>query len=221
MTDVQEPSTDDPIVLWGTGTSRVLRAHWALLELDLPYRNHPVRTRTADMDDPAFLALSPQKKIPILQHGALVLSESSAIVTYLAEKFAGSAATGQALIPSSPAQRAIYFQWVSFACMELDATALYVLRRHADLSHIYGDAPSAIHTAKEYFGRMIQSAAQRIEPTGYLLGEQFTGADIMMTSCLVWARRLEMPLPDRFSAYLDLTTTRPAYTAAQQANSPA
>jgi glutathione S-transferase len=214
------PGRDDPLVLWGTGTSRVMRAHWILRELDLPYQNHPIRTRTPDMDRPEFAAISPQKKIPILQHGNLVLSESSAIVTYLAERFGSAADRRDPLIPSDPAQRAHYFQWVSFACMELDATSLYVLRRHADLTHIYGDAPNANQTAREYFDRMVGSAVQRMPANGFLLGDTFSGADIIMTTCLLWGRRYGRPLPDRFDDYLSLTTSRPAYQAALDANKP-
>jgi glutathione S-transferase len=203
-------------ILWGTGTSRVLRVHWALLELDVPYQNNPVRTRTPDMDTDEFLAISPQKKIPVLQDGDLTLAETSAIVTYLAERYSNEQCQ---LIPTDIGQRALYFQWMSFASTELDATALYVLRRHADLHAIYGEAPTANKTAKEYFDRMIQSAVGRVPEDGYLLGEQFTGADILFTTCLNWAKtRYDLPIPARFERYLDLTTQRPAFDAAMRAN---
>ncbi len=203
-------------ILWGTGTSRVMRAHWALLELGLPYQNIKIKTRTADMDRADFHALSPQKKIPVLQDGSLTLAETSAIVTYLAERYSGDHCQ---LIPADIEQRALYFQWMSFASTELDATALYVLRRHADLHEIYGDAPSANQTAREYFDRMIQSAVQRVPADGFLLGEQFSGADILFTTCLVWAKmRYELPIPERFEQYLTLTTERPAFVAAVEAN---
>lgn len=201
--------------LWGTGTSRVLRAHWALLELNLPYQNIPLRTRTPDMDRDDFLKLSPQQKIPILQDGDLTLAETSAIVTYLAERYSTDTCR---LIPTDISQRALYFQWMSFASTELDATALYVLRRHADLHEIYGDAPSANQTAREYFNRMIESAVLRVPSDGYLLGD-FTGADILFTTCLNWAKtRYDLPIPERFERYLTLVTARPAFDAAVKAN---
>jgi len=210
------PDTHQNRTLWGTGTSRVLRAHWALLELDLPYKNIPLRTRTPDMESAEFLAISPQQKIPILQDGDLTLAETSAIVTYLAERYSNAQCQ---LIPTDVKQRALYFQWMSFASTELDATALYVLRRHADLHAIYGEAPGANQTAKEYFDRMIQSAVLRVPTDGYLLGEHFTGADILLTTCLNWAKtRYSLPIPDRFERYLELTTKRPAFGAAVKAN---
>lgn len=210
-----DPNAASELVLWGTITSRVMRAHWALRELGLQYTNHKIQTRTPAMDEPAFRAVSPQKKVPVLVDGDLILSESCAIVTYLAERYSGPQCQ---LIPIDIKDRARYFQWISFASMELDATALYVLRRHADLTEIYGDEPGASQTAREYFGRMIESAVPRIPPEGYLLGEQFTGADIVMTTCLTWAVRYGLCLPDRFNDYRLLTTSRPAYQAAARAN---
>lgn len=211
-----QTNTDQTRILWGSGTSRVLRAHWALLELDLPYQNIPLRTRTPDMDRKEFLAISPQQKIPVLQDGGLTVAETSAIVTYLAERYSTQQCQ---LIPTDIEQRAHYFQWMSFASTELDATALYVLRRHADLHEIYGDAPSANQVAKEYFDRMIQSAVLRVPSEGYLLGDQFSGADILLTTCLNWAKtRYDLPIPERFERYLELTTNRPAFDAAVRAN---
>ena len=69
--------------LWGVGTSRTLRAHWALIELGLDYATQPIRTRTLAMEDPVFLDLHPRGKIPVLVDGDFVVSESPAIVTYL------------------------------------------------------------------------------------------------------------------------------------------
>ena len=211
-----QANTDLHRTLWGTGTSRVLRVHWALLELGLRYENIALRTRTPDMDRADFLAISPQQKIPVLQDGDFTLAETSAIVTYLAERYSTEQCQ---LIPTHVEQRALYFQWMSFASTELDATALYVLRRHADLPAIYGDAPGANQAAKAYFDRMIQSAVQRVPANGYLLGEHFTGADILFTTCLNWAKtRYDLPIPTRFERYLELTTNRPAFDAAMRAN---
>ena len=42
------PETDSDRVLWGAGTSRTIRAHWALHELDLPYRRRPIQARTGE-----------------------------------------------------------------------------------------------------------------------------------------------------------------------------
>lgn len=203
---------------WGVGSSRALRGHWALQELALPYRTESIRTRTPDTERPEFIAVTPRKKIPVLQDGELVLTESPAIVTYLAERY-GNAET--LYMPSDPEERARYYEWMSFISMELDATTLYVLRRHQYLPAIYGDAPNAIQACREYFVRMIEAATQSLEPSAtYLLGNQFTGVDILMMSCLDWALRYEVSVPETFLAYRERVVVRPSYAKALAANAP-
>lgn len=203
-------------VLWGIGTSRTVRAHWALQELQLAYRTQRVRTRTGDTETATFTRINPRQKIPVLCDGDLTISESAAIVTYLGERYPGP---DGALMPADVAQRARYFEWMSFICMELDATSLYVLRRHEYLPQIYGDSPVANDAAKAYFKRMIDAAALLHDDSrAFLLGPRFSGVDILMTTCLSWAVVYDQPLPDVFAAYLDRLLERPAYARAVQAN---
>ena len=204
-------------ILWGIGTSRTLRAHWAMIELGLSYQTKPLRTRTPDMEDPDFLEIQPRQKIPVLQDGDLVVSESLAIVTYLAERYASKK---YRLIPNSINRRAKYFEWISFIATELDATSLYVLRRHVELFEIYGKAPAAIKTAREYFIRMVASAEISLPNEGdYLLGHDFSGADIMMVSCLNLSDRFNIELPVTIKDYRNRVSARPTYIAALEANS--
>ena len=204
------------MVLWGAASSRVLRVHWALIELGLPYESVPIQSRSGETETPDYGALNPRRKIPTFQDGGLVLTESAAIVTYLAETY-GTA--GRSLIPAEQPARAKYFEWLSFVSMELDATALYVLRRHEGLSHIYGEAPAACEAARAYFDKMIRaSAADLADGRRYLTGVQFTGADICMTTVLDWAERYDCPLPDAWLAYRERMRERPSYAAALAAN---
>ena len=81
--------TEREIVVWGVGTPRTLRVHWALHELQLPYETRPVQPRTPMMEEADFLSVSPGKKVPALQHGDLTLTESAAITRYLMDNFSG------------------------------------------------------------------------------------------------------------------------------------
>jgi glutathione S-transferase len=209
-------STNGERVLWGIGSLRALRVHWALIELGLDYCTERVQSRTGETQTDAFTRLNPRQKIPVLQDGDLTLTESAAIVTYLAERYSTPEVR---LIPTEVTARAPYHEWQSFICMELDATSLYVLRRHEYLPEVYGEAPAAVAGAEAYFARMIGAAAETIgDGRGYLLGDDFSGVDILMTTCLDWARRYEQPLPDVFLAYRERVVARPGYAAARAAN---
>ena len=205
-------------VVWGIGTGRTIRAHWALIELDLEYRIEVVRTRTPDMDTPEFVATNPRRKIPVLVDGDVCIAESSAIVTYLAERYSDPESP---LIPADIAKRAKYFEWLSFVCMELDATSLYVLRRHDDLTHIYGEAPQAVHAAQEYLQRMLGAATVIFDPNApYVLGDTFSGADILFATVLDWTERYNQPIPEAFDEYRVRIQNRQAYQRAMAINYP-
>ena len=203
-------------ILWGVGTSRTIRAHWALIELNLSYKTEIIRTRTTDTETAAFKSVNPRQKIPVLQDGTLTMGESAAIVTYLAESYSTEQVR---LIPDNPKARAKYFEWMSFICMELDATSLYVLRRHWSLPEIYGDSPVANKASEEYFNRMITAADKLKNPKRkYLLETGFSGVDILMTTTLKWALDYNQKIPTNFMEYLDQMGNRPGYIAALEAN---
>ena len=203
-------------ILWGVGTSRTIRAHWALIELNLSYKTEIIRTRTTDTETAAFKSVNPRQKIPVLQDGTLTMGESAAIVTYLAE---GYSTEQVSLIPDNPKARAKYFEWMSFICMELDATSLYVLRRHWSLPEIYGDSPIANKASEEYFNRMITAADKLKNPKQkYLLETGFSGVDILMTTTLKWAIDYNQKMPTNFMEYLDHMVNRPGYIMALEAN---
>ena len=203
-------------ILWGVGTSRTIRAHWALIELNLSYKTEIIRTRTTDTETAAFKSVNPRQKIPVLQDGTLTMGESAAIVTYLAESYSTEQVS---LIPDNPKARAKYFEWMSFICMELDATSLYVLRRHWSLPEIYGDSPIANKASEEYFNRMITAADKLKNPKQkYLLETGFSGVDILMTTTLKWAIDYNQKIPNDFMEYLDHMGNRSGYIAAIEAN---
>lgn len=205
-------------VLWGAGSSRTMRAHWMLRELELPYESRPIRSRTGETLTPEYTRLNPSQKIPTLQDGDFVLSESAAIVNYLGATYGES----RSLCPPTAArERARYDQWCFFIMMELDANTLYILRRHEDLKDVYGEAPNALRTARECFLRQARAAAVRLSETGpFVLGERFSGPDILLTTCLVSALGRKIELPDVLQEYLKRTTAREAYRRALAVNRP-
>jgi len=203
-------------VLWGVGTARTMRAHWALRELSISYETKPILSRSGETQTPEFSLINPRQKIPVLQDGDFTITESGAIVSYLAETYGDG---GRRLIPSGERQRARLLEWNFFIAMELDATSLYIVRRHADLRHIYGDAPAAVQSSKAYFLKQLGHVDRKLREGGYfLMGDEFTAADILLTTCLTWAIKLDVPVQDGCRAYLERLTAREAYQAALVAN---
>jgi len=202
-------------IIWGAGTPRTLRAHWCMHELGLDYECRPIGSRDGGNVSPEYTRLNPSQKIPTIEDGALVLSESAAIVNYLTTSYGGAANMQP---PADPAERARYDMWCFFCMMELDADTMYIVRRHGDLHEVYGAAPNAVSAAKEIFAKQAGAAATRLGAGPYAMGARFTGADILLTTCLAGGRRRGVSLPEALSDYLARTTTRPAYVRALAAN---
>lgn len=203
------------ITIWGGATARTIRPHWMLHELGVDYEPKLIGSRTGETQDEAFVALNVKEKIPVLVDGDLVLTESAAIVTYLGDTYGPDSG----LIPKPyTTERAKYNEWSSYVQMELDAHTLYVVRKHRDLANLYGDAPAAVDAAIESFQKQLRFAEQGLDGRDYLVGGRFTGADLLLTSCLTWANAYGVEIADSLQAYTDRMTERDAFKRAAKLN---
>jgi glutathione S-transferase len=84
--------------------------------------------------------------------------------------------------------------------------------------HRFG-APAAVESSKAYFLKQLDHVDQTLQASGhFLMGEEFTIADILLTTCLTWAVALEVPVHDNCRAYLERVMARTAYQTALAAN---
>lgn len=203
------------LTLWGAGTSRTMRAQWMLQELGLDYQFHPIGSRTEETQTSRFLELNPRHKIPVLQHGSFVLTESAAIVHYLSNTFASPLIYAA----GDHRSRAALDEWCYFIISELDASSLYVVRRHVGLKQLYGDAPAAVESAKSYFQHNLEAMVPRLEHHHpYLFGERLSVADVLLMTCLDWAASERISLPEPATRYRMRIALRPAYQEALARN---
>ena len=121
------------IDLYTASTFNGQRVSIMLEETRLPYSVHRINLAHNEQHQPAFLKLNPSGRIPVLvDHesdlsDALVLTQSIAILQYLAEK------TGL-LIPDSLAQRARVYEWMHFHAIDIGSvifSAFYLQKRCA------------------------------------------------------------------------------------------
>jgi glutathione S-transferase len=213
--------TDAPdLVLWGVGTSRTVRAHWALAELGLPYETRAIGPRTGETKTDEYTKLNPRQKVPLLQDSDFCIGESAAIVAYLSRTYSSPE---RSLIPEERQPYAKWLEWCFFIVTELDSTSLYVMRRHGanGLGHIYGVAPEVTAKAGEYFREQLRHVEVALEDgRTFLMGEQFTSADILLTTCLDWAIAYDVGICDNARPYLERIRERPGYRQGKTANQP-
>ncbi len=184
-----------PLILWGAGTSRTIRPHWAMQELGLTYQSRPILPRTGETLTAEYTALNPRQKIPLLQDDDFTIGESAAIVAYLSRTYS---TPDCALVPEERRQYAAWLEWCFFIVAELDSTSLYVMRRHTDLKHIYGDAPEVVAEAAKYFRGQLRH----------------------VETALTWAIDYGVGICDNAYPYLERTTARAGYQRGKTANTP-
>jgi glutathione S-transferase len=193
------------LVLYHAAPSRSSIVHWMLEELGEPYELRPLSLKRGENRTPQYLAVNPMGKVPALQHGDVVITEAAAICTYLADAFPERKLN----VPIGDPRRGIYLKWLFFgpSCLEPAIQDRAFPRKEPP--------PRAAMGYGEYDTAM-DVLAQAVAAGPYLMGEQFTAADVVIGSGLRWGMAFKL-LPERpeFLAYTGRLAQRPALQRAQ------
>jgi glutathione S-transferase len=198
------------IKVYGFPRTRSLRVLWTLEEIGADYGLVKVDLFKGEAQQPAFLRLNPAAKVPVLVDGDFVLSESGAICTYLADKHP---ATGLTPEPRTE-QRAIYDQMCFFALSELEQP-LWTMAKHRFVLPAQLRVAAVFDAANWEFARAVDALATRIGDQAFVLGSQFSVADILVANVLSWARNSDVAIEaELVNRYADRMLERPALARA-------
>lgn len=194
-----------PVKLYWAPHTRALRVLWLLEEAGIAYERELVDIRTGGQDTPEFRAINPMGKVPALTDGAARIAESGAICAYVADKVPQARL---APAPGDPA-RGRYLQYLFFSagCME-----------PAFVQKMMGVNLPKSSAGWGSFDLVMEVVDAALKPGPYLLGEQFTAADVMLGSDLwfgIGLLKVIAPTP-AMSAYVERLTTRPAFLRAKE-----
>lgn len=187
----------------GRGETKDLRAQWALEELGLPYRVHALDHTAGELDGDVYTRISPFRQAPVIDDDGFVVTESAAIVLYLAEK-AGK------LIPGDVQGRTRVVQWCFAAVGTVEPTLTCL-----DVIEIFDSDKSAYKVGAEVrklAGRWLGGVERRLDGREWIACADFTVADIMMAGVLRTIRKTDLmdPFP-KVKAYYDRCRARPAW----------
>ncbi|GAA5216233.1 glutathione S-transferase family protein [Corallincola platygyrae] len=195
------------ITLYGFPRTRSLRVSWTLEELEFPWQYQLVDLRKGEHKQAEFLAINPFAKIPALKDDDLVLTESAAICMYLAEK------AGKLLPESGSPESGKHHQWVTYITNEIEQP-LWTMAKHSFALPEDMRQESVRDVAAWEFEKAVAVAEQWLGDNEYLLGEQFTVADILLTHTLNWALKSQQTLPPKLALYRKRCSARPALSKA-------
>jgi glutathione S-transferase len=176
------------IKLYGGAFSRASIVHWYLEELQIPYEFVKLDMKAGEHRQPEFLAINPMGKVPALVDGDATVWESGAILLYLAQVYDN--------LPTAPAERALYDQWVLFANATLGPGIFVETSREQETPKLLGplDQLFATHT--------------------HLMGDSFTVADVAVGSMLgyiIMMLKMDLSAYPNVMAYLERIRQRPAF----------
>jgi glutathione S-transferase len=192
------------MTLYGLGPTRSLRALWALQELDAEFEFVPVNILAGEARRPDFLRLNPAGKLPVLVDGDLVLTESAAIVMYLAEKYGA-----KGLMPAGLTERAQAYRWSLFAVTELEQP-LWRIAKHTFLYPEDKRLPEDIALARAEFVAMAAVLERHMDGRVFIVGDRISIADCITAYVVDWGD--ENGLIDacpNLKAYLERMYARP------------
>ncbi|MEO1019074.1 MAG: glutathione S-transferase family protein [Pseudomonadota bacterium] len=190
---------------WAPNT-RSQQALWALEEAGCDYECEFVDVMQGHGQHAEYRAINPMGKVPTLEDAGVTITESAAIAAYLADR---SPDKGLAPSTDDPA-RGRYYRWLFFspACIEPALT-----QKAADLKVSPGTAGWGSYE------RVVETLANELGKDDFLMGKQFTMADLLIASGLRFGMFFKMIEPRPvFETYVQRCTGRPAFARAQEIN---
>jgi glutathione S-transferase len=193
------------LTLYHAAPSRSSVTHWMLEEIGEPFDLHLLSLARGEHKSPEYLKINPMGKVPALRHGDVVITEGAAICAYLADEFPDRKLN----IPVGDPRRGVYLKWLFFgpSCFEPAITDRAFPRK---------EPPRASALGHGDYDTVLGVLADAVAKGPYLMGEQFTAADVVIGAGLRWGMQFKL-VPERpeFIAYTSRLAQRPALQRAE------
>lgn len=194
--------------------SRSVRVLWLAEEIKLSYQLESFTLFTEAMQDPAYLKIHPQGKVPAIDDEGFVLWETTAIMEYLVAKYSD----GALLPPRETQPGALAVQWMDFAENQLTVIMAEIVA-HGGVLPEERIIPALVERGNELAPQLVQIVEQALTDKPYILGDNFSVADIMLGFGLNIAAYLEYvnDTTPNCQAYCQRLAARPACIKANAA----
>lgn len=194
--------------IWGrTNSINVQKVMWAVGELGLAHERIDAGGAFGVVNEPAYKAMNPNSRVPVINDDGLVVWESNAIVRYLCAKHSDGG-----LWPSDPAERTRADRWMDWqaASMIADMTTIFwgMIRTPEAERNM-----DVIGAAVERMNGATAVLDQHLADNQWVAGDTMTMGDLAVGAMV--HRWLRLPVDrverDNISAYFDRLKARPAY----------
>jgi glutathione S-transferase len=202
------------LTFYYTPMSSATRIHWALEELGIPYEKVKVDLAASDQKKPAFLALNPNGKVPLVVDDGVPIFESLAILLYLGERYG----VDKGLFPAAMAQRAEALKWIAWAGVTMGETAMRIMRNTSERFPAEERNALAGAKAKTEMGELLAMIDKEMAGKQYLVGDKFTFADLAVAGIAPFLAMIGVDVGPykNLQAWVGRCTARPALAKAMQ-----
>ena len=185
-------------VIGGT-KSRAFRVYWMLEEIGVPYTSIPMKPHSEEL-----IKINPSGKIPLLIDNTTNISDSMAILTYLADKHE------KLTFKAGTKKRALQDSFTFSINDEIDGV-LWMAARHSFILPEEKRISNINESLKWEFARNCKNIAKKMNGP-FLMGEKITIPDILLTTLLRWAKKIEFSHnEEKLNSYLLMMKNRRAF----------
>jgi glutathione S-transferase len=196
------------IVFYYSPMSSATRVHWALEELGVPYEKKKLDLAAGDQTKPAYLALNPNGKVPLLVDDGTVIFESLAILLHLGERYG----VDKGLFPGPGAERTEAFKWLAWGGVTMTEAMVRLLRNSSDRFPAEEQNPKTAEGAKREIAALLKILDHHLEGKETILGGAFSLVDLALAAAMPFMARIGVDFQPyaRVNAWVSRCTTRPA-----------
>ncbi len=194
---------------WSSATTCL----WAIEELGVPCEKVKVDLAKKETHTPAFLALNPNGKVPLLVHDGVPIFESVAILCHLGETFG----VEKKLFPAPGIQRAQAFQWLAWMNVSL-AAGVYKAMQNSEHTPAELRNPKLAAVGKTETEKLLGMIDDHLAAKTWMVGDGFTLVDVHLCGGALWISKLGFDLKTwpRIEAWTQRCQDRPAFAAAMK-----
>jgi glutathione S-transferase len=191
--------------IYGVARTRAFRALWMAEELGLEYEHVPIEIGPAGARKPEYLAINPNGRLPAIDDDGFILWESLAITLYLAKKH-------RRFYPATLEEEAKAWQWSLWSVQEVDQ-AVNIWSLHAMRLPLGDRDPQQLAASLNVLAPPFKVLDGALARRPYLLGEEFTVADLNVAAVISRAIEMDLAGTPRLEEWLKRCLERPAAAA--------
>ena len=199
------------LIFYYAPQSSAVTVHWALEELGVPYEKVKIDLQARDQDKPAFKALNPNGKVPVLVHDGTPVFESAAIIIHLGETFG----VEKKMYPPPGARRAEALKWLVWCNVSVGEALSRHMHNSSERIPAERHNAKAAEVAKVDVEKHLAILDEALTGKTWLVGDSFSLVDVHVAG---WAAYVGMCGFDtkrwaNLDAWTKRCTARPGFAA--------